>query len=192
MKIAFTGASSTGKTTVAKLLSEELEIPFVGSTARELAKKYNYQPEQFKNRKTLINFQKEVINIKYQTELKYTTFVTDRAYIDSITYLLKLYYLLDPIKDKEFTSNYIDHCLSLTDNNYTIVIRFPQVLEVKEDEIRKTDTIANMVVDILNKGVFSSLKHVERVELPKNIFRAGDPQVVVDYILQLPIFQLFK
>ena len=187
MKIALTGASSTGKTTVAKLLADKLKIPFVGSTARSIAERVKLQPEQINNRDEFILFQKRVIEEKLLEESSYDSFITDRAYIDSIVYTLKLSMLLDS-DDINFLRVYEKECIAKT-HNYDILIKVPAVLPVKSDNVRKTNECVNMLVDKLNDYYFHIVcKHNNSdmlcIELKDSDIMIGNPDFTIHKILK--------
>lgn len=96
-KIAFSGASGIGKTTLANWLSSKLNLPFVSSSMSDLL------PEtKGINQSELVanpNFDNEVLllNKRHSLYNSYMDgFVTDRSYLDSMAYLLiKLSHKLD-------------------------------------------------------------------------------------------------
>jgi len=165
MKIALTGASGTGKTTLANHISKMLNIPYVQSTARSIAEEQNIQPEQINSKDDLIQFQIKVITKKLQTEEQYKSFITDRAYIDSICYVLNKHYLFDESDYKSFIIPYYTRCLQLTNKTYDWVIRLPIGIELKTDNIRKTNQVSNMVLDIINQYFFSLLQN-HKISIP--------------------------
>jgi nicotinamide riboside kinase len=88
MKIALTGSSSTGKTTLAKeLCLQSIVKNYITVDAREIMGKYNIKNiDNFTDHDYLL-FQKEWIESKIEIENIYDSFITDRSYIDAIGYM---------------------------------------------------------------------------------------------------------
>lgn len=92
MKIAFTGAGGTGKTTMAKHVSETWRIPYVGSVAREVAAEMGISSENEQNHMTegaLFEYQQAIYLRRKANLTKYTHFVTDRLALDNYVYALR-------------------------------------------------------------------------------------------------------
>jgi len=184
MRIALTGASSTGKTTLAQALATELDITYHGSTARQLAKEWKLQPEQFKDAELSIKFQEEVISRKYREESNLVDFITDRALIDSAAYVLKLHHIYNDVH-YEFIHNYIKKCIDITNELYDIVIRLPaNVIPVEIDNERVTNRVSNTCVDWINKGLFTQVT-TTKYEIPPEVIKEGVESTVY-HILELP------
>ena len=87
IRIAFTGASGTGKTVLAKKLAEILGLPFNPVGARSVAQDMGfdtpYQIDQSGRRK---EFQQRLIATKVEWETKNEAFVTDRSTLDNLAY----------------------------------------------------------------------------------------------------------
>jgi predicted ATPase len=92
MKIAFTGAGGTGKTTMAKYVSETWGIPYVGSVAREVAADMGIENESAQaemSEQALFEYQ-HAIYLRRQAKIaKYPHFVTDRLALDNYVYALR-------------------------------------------------------------------------------------------------------
>jgi len=88
MKIALTGSSSTGKTTLAKeLCLNNIAENYITVDARKIMSKYNIKNIDDFTTDDYISFQKEWVETKIKIENLYTDFITDRAYIDAIAYM---------------------------------------------------------------------------------------------------------
>lgn len=87
VKIAFTGASGTGKTTAAKIISKELnlEINPVGSRTVSAAMGFKspYDVDAFGKR---AEFQKKLLEDKMSWETERDSFLTDRTHLDNLVY----------------------------------------------------------------------------------------------------------
>ena len=87
MRVAFSGASGTGKTTLARWVAEEfnLELNPVGSrsVAAEMGLASGYEADQQGRRK---EFSERLIQTKRDWEEDHDEFVTDRSVFDDLTY----------------------------------------------------------------------------------------------------------
>lgn len=92
MKIAFTGAGGTGKTTLATYVSEKWGVPYIGSVARAVAKQLGVESEAQQNSMTpeaLLHFQQSVCYARRSSVLDVPAFVTDRLALDNYVYGLR-------------------------------------------------------------------------------------------------------
>jgi len=88
MKIAFTGASSTGKTSLAKALNEKIpKLEYITVDARKIIDSLKHSNIDDLSEKEFLVFQSGWITQKITTESKYNNFITDRTYIDAISYM---------------------------------------------------------------------------------------------------------
>lgn len=87
MKIAFTGSSSTGKTTLAKALEEKLILKYINVDSRKIIDDLNHSNIDNLNEQEFIDFQKLWLNEKLVNEKSIDNFITDRTYIDAIAYM---------------------------------------------------------------------------------------------------------
>jgi nicotinamide riboside kinase len=88
MRIAFTGASSTGKTTLAKAINEKIpELEYITVDARKIINELNHINIDNLSEKEFLLFQKEWLSQKITQECKKKNFITDRTYIDAIAYI---------------------------------------------------------------------------------------------------------
>ncbi len=88
MKIAFTGASSTGKTSLAKALHEKIpKLEYITVDARKIIDSLKHLNIDNLSEKEFIIFQNEWITQKTIIESKKNNFITDRTYLDAIAYM---------------------------------------------------------------------------------------------------------
>ena len=87
MRIAIAGASGTGKTTLARAISEKYDLPVNPVGARSVALEMGFQkPYDVDAAGKRVEFQKRLFEAKRAWELEHEAFVTDRTYLDNLTY----------------------------------------------------------------------------------------------------------
>jgi len=93
-KIMICGASGTGKTTLAKHISELYELPYVTTSASQLWPKYGFNSHKEALRKCLSDpsmgfiYQLDILTNRRAKLDSLSNYVTDRSYVDNITYIL--------------------------------------------------------------------------------------------------------
>jgi nicotinamide riboside kinase len=87
MKIAFSGAAGTGKTTLAKDISEKLQLHYVEVGSRSVAREMGYKsPYDVDRDGKRLEFQKSLLEAKIKYESERNDFVTDRTTLDQLAY----------------------------------------------------------------------------------------------------------
>lgn len=87
MRIAIAGASGTGKTTLARAISEKYKIPINPVGARSVALEMGFDnPYDVDKAGRRVEFQKRLFESKRDWERAHADFVTDRTYFDNLTY----------------------------------------------------------------------------------------------------------
>jgi len=90
-RIHIAGPSGTGKTTLAKLLSGGLQIPYITTSAKVIWPKYDIikHSESFELPiSRFITYQGDINDRRITDLIGKTSFITDRSSLDSITYFL--------------------------------------------------------------------------------------------------------
>lgn len=133
MKIAVVGAHGTGKTTLAKAISEQQGLPLITEQARIVAKEMNINNCQslLVNPELARAFQWKVLERQIKAQLEHNEFVSDRSTLDCIAYW-KLY-LGD--KDKE-TNQYIFKARLHAWKQLNLIIYVPPVMPARDDGFR--------------------------------------------------------
>jgi predicted ATPase len=87
LRIAFSGASGTGKTTLASHLAEALGIPLCPVGPRQVAAQMGYaSPYDVDGAGRRAEFQRRLLDEKVAWEAAHASFVTDRSAIDLLAY----------------------------------------------------------------------------------------------------------
>lgn len=87
MRIAIAGCSGTGKTTLARAISEKYSLPINPVGARSVALEMGFDnPYDVDAAGKRVEFQKRLFESKRAWELAHDSFVTDRTYLDNLTY----------------------------------------------------------------------------------------------------------
>lgn len=91
MKIAIIGASGTGKTTLARALSEEFSLPLIREQARLVMAEFGMELKEIrKDPNLLLRFQDRVLEMQIKSELEHPDgFVSDRSVFDNLTLFLR-------------------------------------------------------------------------------------------------------
>lgn len=116
MKIFIAGPSGMGKTTLAKWVSTEFDIPFISTSSKGLWKKYmiNSHTEliqmAMKSPGKGYKFQSELLDIREKLIDTNKHFITDRSIVDNLVYYLMQ---VSPFVEEKLTLEYIDRCKTL-------------------------------------------------------------------------------
>ena len=125
IKIQLTGCSGVGKTTLAKYISQEYDIPFVSGSYSDLVpqtKNEKHADMITKDPKLIYEQDHQVLNLRHKQLAKLYNFVTDRSYIDSIAYLINK--LSIQIKSCDI-EHFITTCETLLERECTHLIFIP-------------------------------------------------------------------
>ncbi len=134
-RIAVIGTHCTGKTSLAKALSEALDIPLLEECARNHEIK-SASPLQY------VEIQKRILAEQIAAELKFPGFVSDRSTIDNLAYWL---HSCAPIVDAHTNEIYIKKAMNNT-RNYTHVFLLVPEFYPREDGFRNTDIIYQLQI----------------------------------------------
>lgn len=92
MKIAFTGAGGTGKTTLAKEVSATWGLPFITNVARQVMAETGIENEESQNSmsaESLLELQCKIFLALRSRRASEPAFVTDRLLLDNYVYALR-------------------------------------------------------------------------------------------------------
>lgn len=89
MRVAFSGASGTGKSTLAKHVAEKFGVPVCPVGARSVAAEMGYaSPYDVDAAGRRAEFQRRVFESKRAWEAEHEAFVTDRTVLDNLAYMI--------------------------------------------------------------------------------------------------------
>ena len=142
-RIAITGPSGVGKTTLAKFISEEYGIEFVSASARDVWPRFGFQNHAEALSKCLrdpnlgLQYQEHILINRHKALSARPVFVTDRSPIDNYAY-----FLLQQGYNSELHNKYMkDLCLK----DYDMVDTIIYITLGEQDEIENNGRrICNM------------------------------------------------
>lgn len=166
-KIGIVGSHGTGKTSLAKSLSEILNLPLIS----EIARKYDVNTE---DKRELYLVQQHILIDQMLSEgyHQHIGYVSDRTTIDNMVYfMLRTNHSIDELAD------YVQKAMSNV-KNYSHVIYLPIEFELKDDGFRLTDIKFQLDVDCKLKDIFSFF------EIKYHIVK-GTPDERIDKVLHI-------
>lgn len=149
MKIAFTGSSSTGKTTLAMSLKEDARFRvllqnFITIDARSLLKEYGFRGLDNMSTQDRIRFQRLYLERKLLLENGEDGYLTDRSFIDVAAYWLEVDAASTEASD---VGSYVECCRKAA-NRYDIHFYFPfGLFQFEADGYRSEQACFNERID---------------------------------------------
>ncbi len=137
-KIAIIGSQSVGKSTLAKELSNRLDVPLI----TEIARRWNIEKV---TQTELIDIQKEMLKLQIEEENKYKEFISDRSTIDNWSYWL---HNVADIVDYEDNREYQIKVLRNVVKYSHIFLLIPEFYPIS-DGFRNTDVVYQMRIDAI-------------------------------------------
>ena len=132
-RVVITGASGVGKTSLANLLKENLNLPMIPEVARELCVEKGYaSPTEIPDQE---QFRREVLERQIIAETANSAFVADRSSIDAWVMWQRWQICSAMTYD---TEAYYELCRAQA-LTYTHVIYIPPLFKIEEDQFRWTE-----------------------------------------------------
>jgi deoxyadenosine/deoxycytidine kinase len=154
LRIALAGPSGTGKSTLAKWISEEYKIPFITTSTKPLWDKHKIKSHLMLLERAShdpvwgLQFQHEVLEFRENALKGHVNFVTDRSPVDNLSYFLLQNTHSLPEND---TTRYIHYCeKALSKFNYLFVLPFTKEIPLEDDGKR----INNRYYQMLSNQAF--------------------------------------
>ncbi len=138
LKIAVIGSQSTGKTTIARMLSKHLDIPLIDEVSRKFDKTKLFD----KSSTDYINIQKQILDMQLEKESLHNSFISDRSTIDNLSYWI--HNCSNNVKDIE-NIQYIDKAIKNVPNYTHIFLLIPEFYPI-EDNFRDTNIVYQLQI----------------------------------------------
>ena len=152
MRIYFSGAHSTGKTTLARYISKEYNLPLLNEVARTVLAEKEYSFDTLRTDIDAVNnYQVEVFNRQIQEEQKFTAFVSDRSF-DNLAYMAQHCSVLNKFINSPEIVNYVN----FIKNNKSIMFFIrPSKATLKNDGVRESLSWDGIIaIDAMIKFLF--------------------------------------
>ncbi|MBX9724625.1 MAG: ATP-binding protein [Candidatus Obscuribacterales bacterium] len=156
-KLTITGASGVGKTTLAKQLAADLNLPMVPELAREICTQMGYErigmiPDQE-------GFKRQVLEAQFDAERKHPSFIADRSAIDAWVLWQRWNICSAMTYDSEsFYEKVLEHS-----KTYSHIVYIPPMIEPEEDEFRWTEPDYIKQIDRYTRMTLFDLKLWDKV-----------------------------
>lgn len=163
-RIFITGASGIGKTTLAKMVSDLIRIPFISTSAKGVWPKFGFTDHKTAHRKSCYDvrvgnqYQHEVLKQRVKVLEGLKSFVSDRSPFDNYAYyLMQIGYLNNEFENSVFRGMCEDH---LYLGEALIFLRFPDDIKIENDGFRIVNPDYQRMVDsTINLTIKKLIKH---------------------------------
>lgn len=109
MKVYFSGSASTGKTSLARYVANQYQLPLLPESARQILSEQELQIDQLRcNLNTANDYQRAVFKRQLQEEKKYTSFISDRCGVDALAYSCNYSHILPELLSCPELPTYIE------------------------------------------------------------------------------------
>lgn len=136
MKVFFSGAHSTGKSTLTRFVSEKYNLPILVESARSVLAEKELQLDSLRSDIKLVNeYQKAVYFRQLEVEKGKDKFVSDRSLLDCLAYCCSHSFVFNELLNKKETKKYVK---MLKNNDVFIFFIRPSKVTMKEDGVRES------------------------------------------------------
>ena len=163
-RIFITGASGTGKTTLARMVSEITGFPFLPTSAKEIWPEFNFKNHSDALRASCLdpevgyNYQHEILKRRVKALHNQKHFVSDRSPFDNYAYfLIQNSFMNGELQNEMFRTRCEDN-LYLADA--LIFLRLPDNSTIEDDGFRIANADYQRMVDAtIELSIRKCLKH---------------------------------
>lgn len=135
MKVYFVGAHSTGKTTLARYVSETYKLPMITEVARAVLSEKELHLDSLRTNLSLVDdYQEQIFNRQIEEEQKHTNFVSDRSF-DCLAYAAQHSRIVSKLLNSTTLKQYLDKLRK--DDSFIFFIK-PSKITMKEDGVRES------------------------------------------------------
>lgn len=135
MRVYLVGSHSSGKSTLARYVSEKYKIPMIVEVARQVLSEQELQLNSLRCDLNIVDtYQKQVFYRQIQEEKKYKDFVSDRSF-DNLAYAAQHSRVLSNLINSDTLKEYIQSLKK--DDSYIFFVR-PSKATLKVDGVRET------------------------------------------------------
>ena len=185
MKVYVIGSHSSGKSTLAKFISDRYNLPFLSEVARQILAEREVPLDNLRSNFDMINqYQKEIFFRQIKEEKREESFVSDRSLLDALAYTGQHTSLLNELLNSNECKDYIEN---IKKSDCVIFFVRPSKATMKADGIRETLVWEDMVaIDAMIKFVLeaNSIKYIsihsssmqERINLVSNVLAIKNMQ----------------
>lgn len=159
LKIQLTGCSGVGKTTLAKWISQQYDIPFISGSYSDLVPETREQKHEemiSKSPSEIFSQDYRVLNLRNKLFSNHSQFVSDRSYIDSAAYMIQK--LSHHIRECDM-QHFINACYQLMEGQCTHLIfipfstKFLAGWEMEDNNKRVLNRYYQYEVSLIIKGI---------------------------------------
>lgn len=135
MKIYFCGAHAVGKSTLARFVSNNYQLPMITESARMILSEQELQIDSLRyDIKSANEYQKQVFRRQIQEEEKYDSFVSDRSLVDVLAYSAQHTYILSDLFYSPDLTTYLE---KLREKDTYIFFVRPSKATLRADGVRE-------------------------------------------------------
>lgn len=134
MKVYLSGAHSTGKSTLARHISQKYQLPMISETARMILSEQELQIDTLRCDLDITDkYQQQVFDRQLLEETKYADFVSDRSVLDILAYSCQHSRILPKLMQSSELQEYV----KMLRNQFIIFVR-PSKATLRADGVRES------------------------------------------------------
>lgn len=135
MKVYFSGAHSTGKSTLARFVSQKYQLSMISETARMVLSEQELQIDTLRCDLDIVDhYQQQVFDRQLVEEAKHSSFVSDRSLIDILAYSATHSRILPSLLKRRELDTYLTN---LRDTQSILFLVRPSAATLRADGVRE-------------------------------------------------------